>query len=106
MERKIAKMQKDLDKLYYSAQKMLLKHFTAFLFLIQRGLAAGITIYAPAIILSYVLGWDLIALNIVIGLVVIFYTVSCGTKAVNVTQKQQMIIIFLGMVTAFTLIIY
>ena len=79
---------------------------TAFLFLIKRGLAAGITIYAPAIILSYVLGWDLIALNIVIGLVVIFYTVSGGTKAVNVTQKQQMIIIFLGMVTAFTLIMF
>ena len=82
------------------------RSLTAFLFLIQRGLAAGITIYAPAIILSYVLGWDLIALNIVIGLLVIFYTVSGGTKAVNVTQKQQMIIIFLGMVTAFTLIMY
>ena len=80
------------------------RSLTAFLFLIQRGLAAGITIYAPAIILSYVLGWDLIVLNIVIGLLVIFYTVSGGTKAVNVTQKQQMIIIFLGMVTAFTLI--
>ena len=82
------------------------RSLTAFLFLIQRGLAAGITIYAPAIILSYVLGWDLIVLNIVIGLLVIFYTVSGGTKAVNVTQKQQMIIIFLGMVTAFTLIMY
>ena len=82
------------------------RSLTAFLFLIQRGLAAGITIYAPAIILSYVLGWDLIILNIVIGLLVIFYTVSGGTKAVNVTQKQQMIIIFLGMVTAFTLIMY
>ena len=52
------------------------------------------------------LGWDLIVLNIVIGLMVIFYTVSGGTKAVNVTQKQQMIIIFFGMVTAFTLIMY
>jgi len=82
------------------------RSLTAFLFLIQRGLAAGITIYAPAIILSYVLGWDLIALNIAIGLLVIFYTVSGGTKAVNVTQKQQMIIIFLGMVTAFSLIMY
>ena len=82
------------------------RSLTAFLFLIQRGLAAGITIYAPAIILSCVLGWDLIVLNIVIGLLVIFYTVSGGTKAVNVTQKQQMIIIFLGMVTAFTLIMY
>jgi Na+/proline symporter len=82
------------------------RSLTAFLFLIQRGLAAGITIYAPAIILSYVLGWDLIVLNIVIGLMVIFYTVSGGTKAVNVTQKQQMIIIFFGMVTAFTLIMF
>ena len=82
------------------------RSLTAVLFLIQRGLAAGITIYAPAIILSYVLGWDLIALNIVIGLLVILYTVSGGTKAVNVTQKQQMVIIFLGMITAFYLIMY
>jgi len=80
------------------------RSLTAILFLIQRGLAAGITIYAPAIILSYVLGWDLITLNIIIGLVVIFYTVSGGTKAVNVTQKQQMIVIFTGMLTAFFLI--
>ena len=82
------------------------RSLTAILFLIQRGLAAGITIYAPAIILSYVLGWDLITLNIVIGCMVIIYTVSGGTKAVNVTQKQQMVIIFLGMITAFCLIMY
>lgn len=82
------------------------RSLTAFLFLLQRGLAAGITIYAPAIILSYVLGWDLITLNIVIGLSVVFYTVSGGTKAVNVTQKQQMTVIFLGMSTAFFLIMY
>ena len=62
---------------------------TAFLFLVQRGLAAGITIYAPAIVLSTVLGWDLITLNILIGVLVILYTVSGGTKAVSVTQKQQ-----------------
>jgi Na+/proline symporter len=80
------------------------RSLAAFIFLIQRGLAAGITIYAPAIILSYVLGWDLITLNIVIGFAVIFYTVSGGTKAVNVTQKQQMIIIFTGMIIAFYLI--
>jgi Na+/proline symporter len=80
------------------------RSLAAFIFLIQRGLAAGITIYAPAIILSYVLQWDLITLNIIIGLVVIFYTVSGGTKAVNVTQKQQMIIIFSGMIIAFYLI--
>jgi len=80
------------------------RSLAAFIFLIQRGLAAGITIYAPAIILSYVLGWNLITLNIVIGFAVIFYTVSGGTKAVNVTQKQQMIIILSGMVIAFYLI--
>ena len=76
----------------------------AILFLIQRGLAAGITIFAPAIILSAVLGWDLIQLNIIIGALVILYTVSGGTKAVNVTQKQQMGIIFLGMSVAFYMI--
>jgi len=78
---------------------------TAILFLIQRGLAAGITIFAPAIILSVVLGWDLLLLNIIIGILVIIYTVSGGTKAVNVTQKHQMIVIFTGMVVAFILIV-
>jgi len=78
---------------------------TAILFLIQRGLAAGITIFAPAIILSAVLGWDLLTLNIIIGVLVIIYTVSGGTKAVNVTQKQQMIVIFLGMLVAFFMIV-
>ncbi|WP_040280981.1 sodium:solute symporter [Psychroserpens damuponensis] len=78
---------------------------TAILFLIQRGLAAGITIFAPAIILSAVLGWNLLLLNIIIGVLVIIYTVSGGTKAVNVTQKHQMIVIFTGMIIAFCLII-
>ncbi|APU11852.1 SSS family transporter [Cellulophaga sp. RHA_52] len=77
----------------------------AFLFLIQRGLAAGITIYAPSIILSAVLGWDLRILNILIGILVIIYTVSGGTKAVSVTQKQQMFIIMLGMFVAFYFIL-
>ncbi|MGG8496934.1 sodium:solute symporter [Tenacibaculum sp. TC6] len=78
---------------------------TAILFLIQRGLAAGITIFAPAIILSAVLGWDLVVLNIVIGILVIVYTVSGGTKAVSVTQKQQMAVIFIGMFIAFYVIL-
>ena len=77
----------------------------AILFLIQRGLAAGITIFAPAIILSVVLGWDLLTLNIIIGLLVIIYTVSGGTRAVNVTQKHQMVVIFIGMLVAFFLIV-
>ncbi|MAM28531.1 MAG: sodium:solute symporter [Flavobacteriaceae bacterium] len=78
---------------------------TAILFLVQRGLAAGITIFAPAIILSAVLGWNLLYLNIIIGILVIIYTVSGGTKAVSVTQKQQMAIIFLGMFMAFLIIL-
>ncbi|WP_028872720.1 sodium:solute symporter [Psychroserpens burtonensis] len=78
---------------------------TAILFLIQRGLAAGITIFAPAIILSALLGWNLLLLNVIIGFLVIIYTVSGGTKAVNVTQKHQMIVIFTGMIIAFCLII-
>ena len=77
----------------------------AILFLIQRGLAAGITIFAPAIILSAVLGWNLTTLNILIGLLVIIYTVSGGTKAVSVTQKQQMFIIMTGMFIAFFFIL-
>ncbi|MEO1032494.1 MAG: sodium:solute symporter [Bacteroidota bacterium] len=78
---------------------------TAILFLIQRGLAAGITIFAPAIILSVVLGWNIITLNIIIGVLVIIYTVSGGTKAVTVTQKQQMFVIFAGMIAALVIII-
>ena len=74
---------------------------TAVLFLIQRGLAAGITIYAPAIILSVALGWDLKILVVLIGFIVIFYTLIGGTNAVNVTQKQQMIIIIIGLISAF-----
>lgn len=73
---------------------------TAILFLVQRGLAAGITIYAPAIILSTLLEWRLNWTILGIGIVVIFYTVMGGTKAVSVTQKQQMIIILSGMFIA------
>lgn len=80
------------------------RSLTAGLFLIQRSLAAGITIYAPSIILSAVLGWNLFYLNIMIGILVIIYTVTGGTQAVNVTQKQQMAVIFLGLITAFVLI--
>jgi len=80
------------------------RSLTAGLFLIQRSLAAGITIYAPSIILSAVLGWNLFYLNILIGVLVIIYTVTGGTQAVNVTQKQQVAVIFLGLITAFMLI--
>lgn len=77
----------------------------AIYFLIQRGMGAGITIFAPAIILSSILGWDLNGTILVIGLLVILYTVSGGTKAVNQTQKIQMIVIMAGMAIAFTLLL-
>ena len=80
------------------------RSLAAGLFLLQRGLSAGITIFAPSIILSAVLGWDLNTLNIIIGLLVVIYTVSGGTKAVTVTQKQQMAVIFIGMFIAFFII--
>jgi SSS family transporter len=96
----------------YTAYEFLERRFdlktrtlAAILFLIQRGLAAGITIFAPSIILSAVLGWDLRTLNIILGFLVIIYTVSGGTKAVNVTQKQQMFVIMLGMFMAFFFIL-
>ena len=77
----------------------------ALLFLVQRGLAAGITIYAPAIILSTLLGWNLTFTNIFIGVLVIIYTVSGGTKAVSITQKQQMAVMMGGMILAGILVI-
>ncbi|GAB3200324.1 Na+/proline symporter [Pontibacter aydingkolensis] len=76
------------------------RSLAAFLFLVQRGLAAGITIYAPAIILSTMLGWSLTITNLLIGILVIIYTMSGGTKAVSVTQKQQMAVMMGGMIIA------
>lgn len=81
------------------------RSMAAILFLIQRGLSAGITIFAPAIILSAVLGWNLLTLNIGIGTLVIIYTVIGGSNAVSVTQKQQMAVIFAGMFTTFFIIL-
>lgn len=96
----------------YTAYEFLEKRFDlktralgALLFLSQRSLAAGLSIYAPSIILSTVLGWDIYLTNVLIGCIVIFYTVSGGTKAVSYTQKQQMFVILLGMVTAAVLLV-
>jgi solute:Na+ symporter, SSS family len=77
----------------------------AFLFLVSRGLAAGITIYAPAIILSSILAWDINITILIIGSLVIAYTVSGGTRAVAETQKHQMFVIMAGMVVAFVVLI-
>ena len=82
------------------------RSLAAVLFLVQRGLGTGLTIYAPAIILSALLGWNLTIMNIMIGVLVIIYTFSGGTKAVNVTQKQQMFVIMFGMFITFYLILY
>ncbi len=79
---------------------------TALLFLLQRGMAAGLTIYAPAIILSTIMGWNLNITNVIIGLLVIIYTVTGGSEAVSQTQKQQMIVILSGMVIAFGVIVF
>ena len=74
--------------------------FAAILFLLSRGMASGITIFAPSIILSSIFGWDLLLTILLMGAVVIFYTVLGGTKAVSVTQKQQMIVILTGIIAA------
>lgn len=77
----------------------------ASLFLLQRGVQSGVTIYAPAIILSTVLGWRLDLTIIFIGILVVAYTVTGGSAAVNLTQKWQMGVIFGGMVTAFVVLV-
>lgn len=77
----------------------------AFLFLVQRGLAAGITIYAPAIVLSSVLNWNLTYTILFVGILVTIYTVSGGSKAVSLTQKWQMMVILIGMGVAFATVI-
>ena len=96
----------------YTAYEYLGKRFDAktrllgaALFLIQRGLGAGITIYAPAIVLSTVMGWRLDATIICSGLLVVIYTVSGGSAAVNLTQKYQIGVIFIGMFAAFVVLL-
>lgn len=74
---------------------------TSFFFLLQRGLQCGITIYAPSIILTTILGWDMTPTVIFVGLLVIFYTVIGGSKAVSYTHKYQMILILSGLVIVF-----
>jgi len=81
------------------------RSLAAALFLVQRGLGTGLTIYAPAIILSSLLGWSLNLMNIMIGALVVIYTVSGGTRAVNITHKQQTFVIMTGMLATFFIII-
>src|SRR3954469_14590568 len=91
----------------YTAYEYLEKRFdektrllTAFLFLLQRGISTGITIYAPSIVLSTILGIDLTNTTLFIGGIVILYTVYGGAKAVSHTQVFQMCVIFVGLICA------
>lgn len=97
----------------YTAYEFLEKRFdvktralTSFLFLLQRGLSTGISIYAPSIILSSLLGWDIFLTNIVMGGLLIIYTVTGGARAVAYTQQLQFVIIFIGMFLAGYMIIH
>ena len=97
----------------YTAYEYLEKRFDlknrtlgSVLFLTQRGLAAGFTIYAPALILSVILGWQLDITIFMIGFAVILYTTVGGTIAVNKTHIYQMIIITIGMFSAFIMIYF
>jgi len=76
------------------------RSLAAILFLILRGLSAGITLFAPSLVLSTILGWPISVTTILIGLLVIIYVVSGGTKAVSLTQRYQLTIIMGGMILA------
>lgn len=97
----------------YTAYEFLERRFdlktralTSFLFLLQRGLSTGISIAAPSIILSSLLGWNIIWTNILMGGVLIIYTVTGGARAVAYTQQLQMIIIFAGMAIAGLIVVH
>jgi SSS family transporter len=79
--------------------------FTAFLFLLSRALATGISVYAPSIILSSVLGWNIYLTNMIMGGIVILYSISGGARAVAYTQQLQLVIIFSGLFIAAGLLI-
>ena len=76
------------------------RSLAAFYFLMLRGLSVGITLYAPSLILSTILGWNINLTTILIGALVLMYTVAGGTKAVSITQKYQLAIIMTGMIVA------
>ena len=78
---------------------------TSLFFLMQRGLQAGITIYAPSIILTTILGWDLTITVVLVGSLIILYTVVGGSRAVSLTHKHQMTIIFIGLIVLFTFLL-
>lgn len=97
----------------YTAYEFLEKRFdgktrtlTSFLFLLQRGLSTGISVFAPSIILSSLLGWDIIWTNLFMGGLLIIYTMTGGAKAVAYTQQLQLIIVFVGMFLAAYMVVH
>jgi SSS family transporter len=82
------------------------RQLTAALFLVSRGLAAGLSLYAPALVLTAVLGWPLQITNLTMGVLAVLYTVSGGTRAVSVTQSWQMGIMLGGMLAAFFFVLH
>lgn len=97
----------------YTAYEFLEKRFdvktrtyTSFLFLLSRGLSTGISVYAPAIILSSLLGWNIYLTNIVMGGLLIIYTVTGGARAVAYTQQLQLIIVFVGLIIAGYMVVH
>ena len=78
---------------------------TSLIFLVQRGLAVGISIYAPSLVLAVMFHWDIRVTSSIIGGIVILYTTAGGVKAVNWTDVQQMLIILFGMTAAFVMTI-
>ena len=82
------------------------RSLASFLFLIQRGLSTGITIYAPGLVLSCILGWNIYITNLVVGGIVILYTVSGGSRAVGYTQLGQMTVVLGGMFFAGIMVVY
>ncbi|MBC7903589.1 MAG: sodium:solute symporter, partial [Gemmatimonadaceae bacterium] len=82
------------------------RSLTSFLFLLQRGLSTGISIYAPAIILSSLFGWNIYWTNVFMGGLLIIYTVTGGAKAVAYTQQLQLVIIFAGMFIAAYMVVH
>jgi Na+/proline symporter len=96
----------------YTAYEYLEKRFdgktralASLIFLCQRGLSAGLTIYAPALVLSVILGWPEHLTTFLMGATVITYTVLGGIKAVTWSDVQQMCIIFLGLVVSLITVI-
>ena len=82
------------------------RSLAALFFLILRGLSVGITLFAPSLVLSTILGWSITFTTIIIGSFVIIYVVTGGTKAVSLTQRQQMTVIMSGMILAGILAFY